>query len=247
MAQDTGRTLTRRERLRAETLREILTTSRTMLIAQGWDGLSLRAIARTMGMSAPALYRYYPSREDLVVALVTALKHDLVDTIEAAKATEPADDPAQRLLAASRAFRTWAVRHPAEFTLTFASQAIGLGGPAAGPDPAGSPDGRLGGAFGELIAQLYAARTFPIPADDAIDPALRTQLADWAAKSFPKPPPLGLAQVFLSCWMRLYGAVSLEAFGLLSFALTDAAPMFEAELRSLAANLGIADRYRPPS
>jgi len=62
----------------------------------------------------------------------------------------------------------------------------------------------------------------------------------------PVDMPLGAAQVFMSCWIRLYGMVCMEVFGHLRFALDDPEPMFEAELRALSAVLAIADEYRPP-
>jgi hypothetical protein len=105
---------------------------------------------------------------------------------------------------------------------------------------------RFGAVFGTLVAQLYYARPFPAPADDEIDPALREELATWCG-GFPAPLPLGVAQVFLSCWVRIYGLVCMEVFGHLKFALTDATPIFEAELRDLAHLLGAPDQYRPPA
>ena len=63
-------TLSRRDRVRAATVQEIKRTARRVLVDSGADGLSLRAIARDMGMTAPALYRYFPSREELIVALI---------------------------------------------------------------------------------------------------------------------------------------------------------------------------------
>ena len=232
---------TRRERLRAETVLEIQSTARKLLVAQGWDGLSLRAIARAMGMSAPALYRYYASRGDLVAALVTALRIEMTEVLEQAR--DSADDLAGKLLGTSRAFRAWAVAHPTEFTLVFASSAMGLDRPPA--DAISDAEERFSVVFGELITELYLTRPFPIPSDDEIDPALALQLTEWC-KRLPVPLPIGVTQVFLSCWIRLYGAVSMEAFKQLTFALSDASLMFEAELRGLAQLLAIEDWYTPP-
>src|SRR3954468_11259513 len=107
--------LTRRDRARAETLREIKQTARRVLVEHGPDGLALRAIAREMGMTAPALYRYFTSREDLVENVVVDLYGELVAELEAARDdARPATAPIQ-LLACSRAFRTWATTHHAEF------------------------------------------------------------------------------------------------------------------------------------
>lgn len=232
--------LTRRERLRAETLEEIQTTARRMLISDGYDGLSLRAIARAMGMSAPALYRYYASREDLIAALVDELKLEMTEALE--KARDAETGVVAKLLRASREFRRWAVTHPSEFTLVFTSTTLGLNIPPDGDvDPTGE---RFGQVFGDLITELYLTQPFPILSDDEIEPELRSHLQTWN-DCFPTPLPLGVVLVFLSCWIRLYGTVSMEVFGQLQFAMSDAGPMFEAELRSLGGVLGIADQYIP--
>src|SRR5919202_1929203 len=97
--------LSRRDRLRADTVREIKDTARRVRFEHGGEGLALRAIARQMGMTAPALYRYFDSREDLVGHVVADLYDELVDHLGGARdAAEPAV-PAVQLLACSRAFR----------------------------------------------------------------------------------------------------------------------------------------------
>ena len=248
VAPEVGATVSRRDRVRAETSREILDTARRVLVEQGLDGLALRAVAREMGMTAPALYRYFTSREDLVEHLVADLYDEVSDAMEAARDAEPAELPGRQLLAASRAFRAWATSHRAEFGLLFGSPLESVGGVGRGDSegPAEEAARRFGQVFGALVAQIYLERGFPIPADDDIAPDLRRQLGDWC-ETFPVPLPLGVMHVFLSCWIRLYGMVCMEVFGHLRFALDDAGPMFEAELRSLGEILGIAGEYRPPS
>src|SRR3954465_3777989 len=113
--------LSRRDRVRAETAREIKDTARRVLVEHGPDGLALRAIAREMGMTAPGLYRYFTSREDLIEHVVAGLYDELVAELEVARdAARPATAPVQ-LLAASRAFRRWATSHHREFGLLFGS------------------------------------------------------------------------------------------------------------------------------
>src|SRR3954454_12425626 len=115
MAQPAIEPLTRRDRVRAETVLEIKATARRVLVEQGADGLALRAIAREMGMTAPALYRYFGSREDLLEHVAADLYAEVNQGLEAARdAVSPPDVPAQ-LLATSRAFRRWATSHQAEF------------------------------------------------------------------------------------------------------------------------------------
>jgi AcrR family transcriptional regulator len=238
--------LTRRDRLRADTVREIKETARRVLVDQGVDGLALRAVAREMGMSAPALYRYFDSREDLVENVVADLYDELVEVLEEARdAARPATAPIQ-LLASARAFRRWAITHHAEFGLLFGSAGDGVvpaHGTATTDDSLAQLSARrFGAVFAVLVAQIYEERGFPIPADDEIAPDLQAQLLEWCTK-FPVPLPLGVMQVFLSCWIRLYGMVCMEIFGHLKFALADAEPMFEAELHGLAEVLGVTGAY----
>jgi AcrR family transcriptional regulator len=244
-----GEPVSRRDRARAETFREIKQTARRVLVDQGVDGLALRAVAREMGLTAPALYRYFASRENLVEHVVADIYDELSDALELVRdAAEPAT-PGFRLLAVSRAFRSWAITHHAEFGLLFGSAGERVIDPAdmhgPGEHPPQVAGRRFGGVFAELVARIYLEQGFPVPQDDELDPALKDQLRTWCAK-LPVSLPLGVMSVFLSCWIRLYGMVCMEVFGHLRFALDDAAPMFEAELRSLGEVLGVADEYRPP-
>jgi AcrR family transcriptional regulator len=247
MAESLSEPGSRRERVRADTVREIRQTARRVLVARGVDGLALRAIAREMGMTAPALYRYFASREDLVEHVVADLYAELCDELDLARgATDPAT-PGVQLMTISRRFRTWALTHHAEFGLLFGSPAesVGTSAQQSKEGPAGAAARRFGETFGVLVAQIYLERGFPIPADDQLDPAYQEQLRLWC-DTLPVPLPLGVMHVFLSCWIRLYGTVCMEAFGHLRFAVDDAEPVFEAELKALGAALGVAADYGPP-
>lgn len=241
--------LSRRDRARADTVSEIKRTARKVLVEHGVDGLALRAVAREMGMTAPGLYRYFDSREDLVEHVVADLYDELTDVLEGVRdAAEPAT-PGVQLMTVARAFRQWATaRHP-EFGLLFGSAGLGVLPEDAHDDgerPAQLAGARFGAVFAELVARIYLEQGFPVPDEDELEPALRVQLTEWCAK-LPVDLPLGVMHVFLSCWIRLYGLVCMEVFGHLRFALDDAEPMFEAELRSLGGILGVAGEYRPPA
>jgi AcrR family transcriptional regulator len=250
MAELPDEPLSRRDRSRADTVREIKQTARRVLVARGVDGLALRALAREMRMTAPALYRYFDSREDLVEHVVADLYDELTDVLETVRDAAEPTTPGVQLMAVSRAFRHWATTHRAEFGLLFGSAGEGvipaedLHGPGEHPPQVASR--RFGGVFAAIIARIYLEQGFPVPADDDLDPALKAQLTAWGAK-LPVALPLGVMHVFLSCWIRLYGMVCMEVFGHLRFALEDAEPMFEAELRALGEVLGVAGEYRPPS
>ena len=241
--------LSRRGRARADTVLEIKQTARKVLVERGVDGLALRAVAREMGMTAPGLYRYFASREDLVEHVVADLYDELTDVLEAVRdAAEPAT-PGVQLMSVARAFRQWATTNRAEFGLLFGSAAEGLMPVedlhAPGEHLTQVASRRFGGVFAELVARIYLEQGFAVPDEADIEPALRVQLLEWCAK-FPVVLPLGVMHVFLSCWIRLYGLVCMEVFGHLRFALDDAAPMFEAELRALGTTLGVAEEFRPP-
>jgi AcrR family transcriptional regulator len=241
--------LTRRDRLRADTVLEIKRTARRVLVDQGVDGLALRAVAREMGLSAPALYRYFDSREDLVEHVVADIYDELTAALIDVRDTVVPAEPGFRLLSVARAFRSWATTHPEEFGLLFGSATARIHLSDA-PDLAERPPqlagARFGAVFAELIARIHAERGFPTPAEEDLEPALRDQLRAWCS-TMPVVLPIGVMHVVLSCWIRLYGMVCMEVFGHLRFALDDAEPMFEAELRELGRLLGVADQYRPPA
>lgn len=224
---------TRRERVRAQTIVDIKVAARRHLVAAGPSGVQLRAIARDLGMTAPGLYRYFPSHEALLEALVADFYGELADVIEAA--AEPARGSLpDRLLGAARAFRTWSISHPAEFTLLFGSPIPGV---APGEDsPSHLQARRFGQAFGGLFAQLWEAH--PFPPGKPLSARLEQVLGEYAEHVGVALPPEAIA-VFLGCWVRLYGAVTMEVFGHLSFALEDAGPLFERELDSLVTELGL--------
>src|SRR3954465_1330300 len=98
--------LSRRSRIRAGTVREIRQTARLVVVDQGVDGLTLRAVARELGMTAPALYRYFASREDLVEHVVADLYTELCDELDAARESARPVTPGVQLMTISRRFRT---------------------------------------------------------------------------------------------------------------------------------------------
>jgi AcrR family transcriptional regulator len=241
----------RRDRQRAATIEEIIATARRLLVTSGPDAVSLRAIAREMGMTAPGLYRYFGSHEELVrhviAGIFTELSGDIHRAIEAATGpAEPTPDQIAakltiKMVAACREFRRWALNHKPEFGLLF-------GVPLPGLD-----DGRydiadecaltFAGIFFALFLELWRADPFGVPGPEQIDPGLREQLSRYR-DALGADIPVGAVLVFLRCWTVLYGAVSMEVFGHMKFALQDAAPMFEMTLGDLASLVGL--RYPLP-
>lgn len=223
---------TRRDRQRDATTAEIKSTARSLLVASGPDALTLRAIAREMGMTAPALYRYFASHEDLVGALCEDVLTEITGRLERARDGVPPDRPIDRLMAACREFRRWSLAHPREFQLTFASV-------AERPQPHHEVPGTdisFGAVFLGIFAEIWTRRRFPVPPDDRLPPALAGELRTFAERTG-TDLPLGALVAYLGGWVRLYGSVTLEVFGHLGFALTDAEALFEAMLADMRRQL----------
>jgi len=239
----------RRDRQRAATMEEIIQTARRLLVESGPEAMSLRAIAREMGMTAPGLYRYFDSHEELLrhvcASIFTELGQDIHRAIQAAgaPAATPDDMTAKltaKMVGACQEFRRWALNHQAEFGLLFGVPLPGLDDGRY--DVADECALQFAGTFLTLFIELWNAAPFPVPEDGDIDPGLREQLThyrDWLGTDL----PLGAVLTFLRCWTVLYGAVAMEVFGHMRFALEDAAPMFEFTLGDLATLAGL--RYPP--
>ncbi|RFS84910.1 TetR/AcrR family transcriptional regulator [Actinomadura spongiicola] len=233
----------RRDRLRAATVREISETARRILVEQGPEAVTLRAIAREMGMTAPALYRYFDSHGELLRHVVGDIFTELTGELHDAIHQVTPGDMSGKFLAVSRQFRRWALSHPREYGLLFGAPVRGRATDQERADFAEECARRFGWTFMNLFLELWRKKPFPIPADDEIDPVLRPQLRRYRDE-IGVELPLGVIQQFLKCWIRLQGGVSLEAFGHLDFSLDDAEPMFELMLREVSGTLGLT--YSPP-
>lgn len=238
----------RRDRVRAATTQEIIQTARKLLVQEGPDAVSLRAIAREMGMTAPALYRYFDSHEELLRHVVADIFTDLAThvrtAIHEAADLSGADLPEAevmvlKMIAGCREFRAWTLTHVPEFSMIFGSPVPGL---EVLHEMHGDPTADCGYQFGQVFldvfSDLYRRRPFTIPADDEIQPSLRDQLVRYR-ELVHVDLPLGALQTFLRCWVLLYGTVSLEVFGHMRFALDDPSPMFELMLSDLAPMIGL--------
>jgi AcrR family transcriptional regulator len=232
----------RRDRVRAATTQEIIQTARRLLVEQGVDAVSLRAIAREMGMTAPALYRYYDSHETLIKYVIADIFAELTDGVRAAIAAAGAangGDLTQKVIAACWEFRRWSLGHQREFGLLFGTPLPGVN--VEQDDITAEYGGQFGNTFFVLILELWHRHPFPVQADDEIAPGLLEQLKRYrdGLGELAAGLPLGLLLIFLRCWTRLYGIVALEVFGHLGFALDDAAPMFEIMLAETAPLIGL--------
>ena len=228
----------RRERQREATYDEIVRASRELL-AEGAE-LSLRAVAARMGMTAPALYRYVASYQELVDLVAFEIDKAATERFAAAAERLPAHDHAGRLVASATEFRMWALANPREFGLVFAN-----------------PIAEAACVRRELITQvasghlmtgqmraLWEHNQHPIPALDelpeavreaVLDPLIPADLDDLATED------RGLVWVFMLGWTTLYGVVALEVFGHMDPRVIESGEMFVEAVRSFAPQVGLSE------
>ncbi|MFD5825819.1 TetR/AcrR family transcriptional regulator [Lentzea sp. NPDC060358] len=231
---------TRRERLRAETEREIRQAARALLVESGRDAVTLRAIARKLGITAPALYRYYDSHDALLRQLCDDICDDMATSLHAKLAAETSGQVECKVRTVCHAFRRWALAHPQEFALVFASPRDPLGA-----DQFGSVFLRLAGP---LIASNQAANHLDaeVPAVLHEDLVRFQQVLAGAVSEHGVEPAghvLNLGKIYhvVQSWVRLYGHVALEVFGRFPFAVTNPEPMFDSMLDQMLMDIGFSE------
>jgi AcrR family transcriptional regulator len=200
---------TARERARAELTREIKEEARRQVAAEGAQGLSLRAVARQLGMVSSAVYRYYPSRDSLLTALIIDAYDSLGAAVETADAGQPRSDFAGRWRAICHSARNWAVAGPHEYALIYGSPVPGY----RAPQETIAPASRAGLILGRLLADAWAGHAISaVPAGPPMSAQLAEQAATLAAAIAPAVPgPVVLRG--LIAWTQLFGMISFELFG----------------------------------
>jgi AcrR family transcriptional regulator len=226
----------RRARLRAQATSDIKTIAFKLMAEGGPDAISLRAIAREMGMTAGALYGYFPTRDALITTLMAEVYTSLVDSAEAARDSAP-DNPASRLLAWAEAFRQWSLANPEGFRLIY-------GDPVPGykpPDDSPALDAERRACIG---LTLLVAATWPYA--EPVQPTAGHHWSDFDSQlvariraSAPALPPAGIA-LAMRIWGRLHGLVSLEIYGHLAPLTREPAKLYRAEMLDLIRSLGLA-------
>jgi AcrR family transcriptional regulator len=243
-------TSTRRERSKADTDREIREQARALLIDRGPDAVTLRAIARKVGITAPALYRYYTSREDLVEHIRTDICTDLAAELDVDLAGIAEDDVVGQVLAICRGFRLWAIAHPQEFSLVFASPAEQASAQDGGLHimvPGTDPFGRVFLAVAGKVLTMMRLAAQPddtVPAELYADlqsfrTSLLTTVREAGYEVTEEVLGIGTTYAILKFWVRLYGQVALEVFGRFPFAVSKPEPLFEALLADLVHQVGL--------
>ncbi|TDB72912.1 TetR/AcrR family transcriptional regulator [Micromonospora sp. KC723] len=221
-----------RARVRAEMIDEIKAAARRHLATDGAN-LSLRAVARDMGMVSSAIYRYFPSRDDLLTALILEAYDALGDAVETADATAARHDLRGRWHAVSRAARDWALAHPAEYALLYGSPVPGYAAPDDTILPAQRPPVTLVGILRDGLADGRLAAP-----DDELPEPVRADLAEIAASLFPGLPESLLARG-MAGWTQLFGLISFELFGRVAGAIPHRDAYFDHQTGLMADLIGL--------
>ena len=213
-----------RARVRAEMTDEIKTVARRHLATDGAN-LSLRAVARDLGMASSAVYRYFASRDELLTAMIIDAYDALGSTAEASVSAGRFED---RFLSACHAVRDWALANPHEWALIYGSPVPGYQAPRDTVEPAIRVIVLIGTIVGE------AAAAGEIDVGEPIGGRLGEDLAYIAQQAAPGTPPQ-LVGRGIAAWIHLCGAVSAELFGQLNNTIEARREFFELQMRSAAA------------
>ena len=230
-------TETPRARARAQTLADITRIGREHLATEGAAALSVRAVARDLGVVSSAIYRYVRSRDDLLTLLVVDGYDELGDAVDAALAEVAVDDFRGRFLAVGRAVRSWALREPATYALLFGSPVPGYHAPA---ERTVGPGTRVISALVAIYSAAYesGAMNPPDPAP-AVTGRLEADLAAVRAETGTDIPDDLVVRGVLA-WAGLFGCVSFELFGQYGAdTFRDPGQLFERQLAILADTLGL--------
>jgi AcrR family transcriptional regulator len=217
--------------------KEIQAVAQKRLAEHGTAGLSLRAIARDLNITAPAIYNYFRRLDDLITALIVEDFTSLGDALEAALKAWPANDHAGRLKAVGLAYRAWAVAYPERYSLIFGRPIPGYTAPPETTRPAAARS--LGVLITALDEALQAGR---LPLRGALlerHPSLLAQIEDWRQMDKSKAHPYShyLALIIAS---RVQGLVAMEVYHQLPAAM-DSEELYQLEMDNLLRQIGLGE------
>jgi AcrR family transcriptional regulator len=228
--------VTARELARASLTRSIKDAARRQLAVEGAGRLSVRAVAREVGMVSSAVYRYFPTRDDLLTALIVDAYDALGEAVEAADASIARSKVRDRWRALSRAVRGWGSANRHEYALIYGSPIPDYQAP---PETVG-PAARVPVALMSLINDGWSIGAITEPVAPPL-PVLLTAQLDAVTAVLALEVPVGVALRGVVIWTQLFGMVTFELFGQLVGALEPADEFFDAAVESMADYLGLSD------
>jgi AcrR family transcriptional regulator len=224
-----------RERARAEVADAIKTQARQQLAADGAARLSLRAVARELGMVPSALYRYFPSRDDLLTALIIDAFEALGEAAEMALKDSGSTDFVREWVAVCRAVRHWALGHPHEYTLIYGAPVPNYRAPQETVKPAS----RVALVLLSLAESALAADVPKAPTQ-GVPPAtvLHSDILELTQES-DRAVPQDVLPWVVTAWAQLFGLISFEVFGHFQRVVEAPDEMFDQAVIALAHQTGL--------
>jgi AcrR family transcriptional regulator len=188
-------------------IERIKSTSRRLMAERGAPGLSLREVAREMGLVSSALYRYFPTRDDLLTALIVDAYNDLGDFAERAARRVPRVDSRRQFHAAASAIRKWAKTNPNEYALLYGSPVPGYQAPQFTVEPAA----RVALVLGSVIAEAWQQSDAEV--DDGDGSTMKGLLETRNLDAVMPGVPESVRLLSLMVWSQIFGCISFELFG----------------------------------
>ncbi|MGN5635399.1 TetR/AcrR family transcriptional regulator [Streptomyces sp. AC154] len=225
-----------RERARIEVTAAIKDEARRQLAAEGAAKLSLRAVARELGMVSSALYRYFPSRDELLTALIVDAYDSVGEVAEKAHRTAAPDGSAPvahlaRWVAVACAVRDWALAHPHEYALIYGSPVPGY----TAPQVTIAPASRVGLVLVAVVEDAHREVGLALP---PLTEELRPEAERLAADLAPGLPPAVVPPI-VAAWAQLFGLVSFEVFGQFDRVVEARAAFFGQAVEELGRTVGL--------
>lgn len=230
---------TPRQRARERTESEIIHLARQQLATVGPANLSLRAIARDLGIVSSAIYRYVRSRDELLTLLIIDGYTELGESVDQAVAAASSADHCRQFLELGRAVRRWALAEPARYGLLYGTPVPGYDAPG---EQTTGPGTRVVVTLAGIVERAWCDGVVSAPHNDVPD-QLSGDLAD-LAEELQLTAPEGLIQQVALVWASLFGCVSFEVFGQYGSAtFTDPEALFEQHLTHFSQTLGLSMKY----
>jgi len=231
--------VSRRERARAATIEEIKSTALDLMREGGTTDVRFTDIARVMGMTPPALYRYFADRDELLTALITDAYDDLGAQVAASRDSVPDDDLFGRWAAAAQNYRAWAHREPQQFALILGMPVPGYAADDEGPttEAAKRAMSQLSALFVDAAQQGQLGE----PLIQDVDESLLTCADDKHPELNGVLTPASF-QAMLQAWACLHGFTSLEAYGHLDWLTAEARDaLFHSQVVLIARTAGLPE------
>lgn len=225
-----------RARVRAQMTDEIKAIARQHLATDGAN-LSLRAVARDLGVVSSAIYRYFASRDDLLTALILDAYNALGDAVTSAEAPVNRADLTGRWLSVCHGVRDWALSTPHEYALIYGSPVPGYRAPVD-TVPAAT---RAVGVLGQILADGVLSGALPRQQTSYVPAEIIPDITRISSTLCPDVPPDVMGRA-LGAWLQLFGAVSFEIFGQLNNTIDNRKPFFEYEMSLQARHIGLPER-----